>query len=283
LPFQTGSDIVWRAGEFVIKLSAPRWSEQIAWEARLLGHLVDRLAVTVPEVVSVGELDGWPYLIQRRVSGRALGEVWPTLDGPARRKLATRLGELCRQLHDQAAPTGSPDFETFWAECRLNPRERHAKGAWQGTANDTANDTLKSRWLESITPFLERVGELPKGPPALLHTELLGDHVLVAQRDGQWVPSGLIDFADGRPGAPEYELAAPAEFVFRGEPGVLAAFVEAYGWTERNGSHTAERALAWALLHRFGRLERALGAVRPLRPPDLPGLARALYGDLDRP
>lgn len=272
-PFASGSDVVWRVGEAVVKWTAPRWGEQMDREARVLEHLDGRLTVRTPAVLARGELDGWPYLVQRRLPGRALGEVWPGLDAAERLRLAGDLGALCRELHDAPPPPESPPFTPFWEACRRDPTARHAGPA--------AAQAL----VGELEPFLARLGELPRGPEALLHTELLGDHVLLERRAGGFVPSALIDLADARPGAPELELAAPVEFVFRGEPGLLAAFLRAYGWRERNGAlPTPECALAYGLLHPYGRLARALdaagGAGRPA-PASLRDLARALYGDLD--
>ena len=103
--------------------------------------------------------------------------------------------------------------------------------------------------------------------------------MLVAERGGRVVPCALIDFADGRLGPPEYEFAAPVEFVLRGEPGLLRALLTAYGDDPAAlGPARSERMLAWALCHRFGSLARMLRAVAPARPRSLAELARTLYG-----
>ena len=131
---------------------------------------------------------------------------------------------------------------------------------------------------DAIPDFLAE-HDLATEPRVPLHTELLDQHVLVSERGGRPVPSALIDFADARLGPAEYEFAAPVEFVFRGEPGLLAAYLRAYG--ERGsalGPARSERMLAWALCHRHGSLARMLAAVAPAAPRSLPELAARLYG-----
>jgi hygromycin-B 7''-O-kinase len=157
-----------------------------------------------------------------------------------------------------------PDGWTdFWRGCRSDVARRHARPG--------ASEAL----VAEIEAFLAGVGELDASGRALLHTELLGEHVLVEQRSGRHELSALIDFADGRVGPPDYEVAAPVEFLFRGERGLLGAFLEAAGMPSDDAG--AERRLAWALCHRFGSLARMERAVEPVRPASLSELARLLY------
>lgn len=144
--------------------------------------------------------------------------------------------------------------------------------------------------LDEIEPFVERQGfarpaddantspEHPASTLVALHTELLGEHVLVSERGGAPRLSALIDFADGRVGPREYDLSPPAEFVFQGEAGMLEAFLAGCGLAPQEiRPALGERLLAWNLCQRFGRLARLLEAVQPARPATLSELARRLY------
>ncbi len=265
-PFPAGSDVVWGAGAHVVKLSEPRWAEAIENEARTLAHVAAALPLDTPRPVAQGRLGGWPYVVMTRVHGEALGTIWSALDRRGRLALSAALGELLATL--RAAP--------------LPPLEEHS-AAWQAFMTARLEGAVAwhrrrgagEAWLAQLPPFLAATPRPPM-PLALLHTELLGDHVLLEQRGGAWRPCALLDFADARVGDPRYEIAALVEFVFKGEPGCLGACLEAAGDPLARGGEAAGRELlAWALLHRFASLPRALAAAGGAV--DLEDLARRLY------
>lgn len=265
--FESGSDIVFDLGAAIVKLTAPRWRAQMANELEWLRWLEGRLELPAPRLIASGELEGWPYQISSRVDGRPLAHVWPTLDRDARLLLARDIGRAMRAFHDVPLD-GAPfpgDWPQFLAERRRGVvAHQRARGA-------------SEPWLAEIEAFLDRT-DRPERPLVALHTELLGEHIFVAEVDGVWRVSGLIDVADARIGHPDYEIAALAEFVFRGEQGLLGACLEAYGWPAADlARQMAPRLTAWALLHLFASLPRALDAVEPASPASLDELARQLY------
>lgn len=266
-PFPTGSDIVWSAGDRVIKLTAPKWATEIASEAAGLRRVRGRLPVDTAAVEAVGALEGWPYIVMTRVAGRPLGEAWPGLDPGARMGLAADLGRLTRVMHGLAGADEAGGWPAFWARCTADVPGHHAeRGA----------PALLAR---EVGPFLEAEGPLRPSGFGLLHTELLDAHVLVTERAGQTELCGLIDFADSRVGPADYEFAAPVEFVFKGEAGVLRAFLLGYGDRPDRLDHARSRQmLAWALCHRFGDLARMVAACGGGPPDSLDALASRLYG-----
>jgi hygromycin-B 7''-O-kinase len=224
-PATSGSDVVWLSSSAVIKISAPAWADEIDAEARWC----EAAQVPTPQVLAVGREQDWPYVITQRLPGRGLDQVWAHADRAERLLWAARLGELVAALH--ATPvTPDPGWDAYVAESRRQAPER------ERAITDTAAFLADVRWTHA--------------PHVLLHTELLGEHVLVDD-DGV---TGVIDLADGRVGHPLYEVAAPVQFLFKGEPGLLTAFFDAWG-RERPD---AETLLAWSLSHRFGRMARVL-------------------------
>ena len=265
-PFASGSDVVWGTPAHVVKLTAPCWADEIDAEARGLARVAGRLSVRTPEVVAGGELAGWPYVVTTRVAGSALGDAWPRLAREERLDLAAALGRLIAEL--RAVPVD--DVPDDWPEFRRahlgEPARRHARGG--------VDESL----LEPIDAFLARFPDLDDEPRAFLHTELLGEHVLVAPVDGRLELAALLDLADSRVGPAGYELPAPVEFLFRGEPGLLRALLLESGTALGDDDELAsQRTLAWGLTHRFGSLARMLAAVAPDRPRTLEVLARNLY------
>lgn len=259
-PFETGSDVVWAAGEHVIKLTTPRWREQLANEARWLEWIGGRLPVATPELVAAGEHRPWPYVIMSRVPGRAIAEVWPGLDRDQRLGLAAELGRLTGRLHElEPPPEPDADWERFWKGCRRDVAGRH-----RGPRH----------LVDEIEGFVGSL-ELADSSRVALHTELLDQHVLVGER---LEVAGLIDFADARVGPAAYEHAASVEFIFRGEPGLLRAYLLGRGEPAETLSRDRSREmLGWALCHQFGSLERMLAARAPKNPGCLDELATSLY------
>jgi hygromycin-B 7''-O-kinase len=204
-------------------------------------------------------------VIQSRLSGRALGTVWPDLDRSRRLRLAHALGRTTAELH--AAP-GFPDdgsWVAFLEERRRRVEAHHRSLGAPGT------------WVERVGEFVQSV-PLGESEPVFLHTELLDEHVLVEERGGRWEIAGLLDFADSRAGDPHYEFAAPIEFIFRGEPGCLPSFLRGYGWGEGELTPEAARRLAaWGLLHQFGSLPRVLEIAGKPEPRSFEELAERVY------
>lgn len=265
-PFATGSDIVWSAGAHVVKLTAPCWVDEIAAEASALARVQGRLSLASPELHARGELEGWPYVVMGHVPGEAIGELWAGTSNAERVRLAGELGELTRELHALGDESEAQAWPHFWAKCCEGVAARHeARGA-------------PAKWVRQIDGFLDAVGTLEPQAFGFLHTELLDAHILARREEHGVQLCGLIDFADSCVGPVDYEFAAPIEFLFKGEPGALRAFLLGYGESESAlDLERSKRLLAWALCHRFGSLPRILAACGPDAPDTLEGIAGSLY------
>lgn len=263
-PFATGSDVVWGTRDHVVKLTAPRWTDEVEAEVRLLRHVAGRLPVSTPGVVATGALAGWPYVVMERVPGRPLGDAWEDADDTTRLRLAHELGEATAALHALPLPLEPRPWAPFWAET-LARRARHL-----------ARPGTPAHLLAEVPGFVERAGPLAQSPLVLTHTELLHEHVLVSDDEGPRI-AALLDFADGRVAPAAYEFAAPVEFVFRGAPGALDAFLDGYGDRGPRDAARSRTMLAWALCHRYGSLRRMLAKLGGPEPAELDELARRLY------
>ncbi|MFT4978747.1 MAG: hygromycin-B 7''-O-kinase [Myxococcota bacterium] len=240
-PEAGGSDVVWGTAEAVIKLTAPRWAAEIGAEARAAQWLAGKLPFETPRLLGQGEIQGWPYVITARIGGVSVARVWSGLRRDERLRLAARLGEATAALHAVPPPEGPDGWEDFLAARRADLQHRHRK----------APEGLQ----EQLGAFMKAAPPEPAGGRAWLHTELLDEHIHVTEAAGGWAVCGMLDFADGRVGAPGYDLTAPAEFIFKGEPGLYRAFVSAYGLPDAE----PEGLMRWYLLHLFSNLSRMLG------------------------
>jgi hygromycin-B 7''-O-kinase len=229
-----GTHVVYRAGDRIVKLYVPLWLEDFRAERAALKPL---RGLPVPELLAEDELEGWPCLVLSVVPGVAAGEVWPTLDGDARRGLAREIGSLMRRLHEQApVPELAIDWNAFVEERIAVAEEFHA---------------VEEPWRSWIRSRLAVFREQPS-TPVLVHADITEEQVLVREGPGGWTVSGLIDFGDAMMGHPHYEFIAPLAFFCFGDPGVSRALLEGYGL--RPTRDLEESLTTWCLLHRFGNL-----------------------------
>jgi hypothetical protein len=99
---------------------------------------------------------------------------------------------------------------------------------------------------------------------ALLHTEIMREHLLVSQDGaGAWQLSGLIDFEPAMRGAPEYEFAALGVFAAAGDARFLRRALLAYGYSDSELDTGRRRLMGWTILHRYSHLSAYLARLPP--------------------
>jgi hygromycin-B 7''-O-kinase len=263
-----GTHVCFAAGrDHVVKLFAPFWPRDFAVESAC-AEVVRGLGVESPEIVASGELEGWPYLVLRRLAGERLDRAWPRLDARSREVIAGELGAFAARLHAlslrglDALPR---DWEGFVHAQRERCLEHHrAHGA------DEA-------WLAATRGFLERaLDPSPRRVP--LHADLCDDNLLVREAGGRARLVAVLDFADARVGDPEYEFAGPSLFLASPDGSLQRACLRAYGYAEQDlDERLALRLTAWVLLHRYVHLPDVLASVGSPAPRDPVALARRLW------
>src|ERR1035441_5572382 len=83
---------------------------------------------------------------------------------------------------------------------------------------------LGEAWLEQIPEFLDSV-PLPGQPDlALLHTEIMREHLVVDP--GRWTLSGVLDFEPAMIGDRGYEFASVGVFTSRGDARLLGRIID---------------------------------------------------------
>jgi hygromycin-B 7''-O-kinase len=247
---------VYAAGDAVLKIFPPPYAASAEVEAGMLAAVHGRLPVATPGLRHAGEFAGWDYLLMDRLPGEPMAAVWDTLGPSARDRIAERLGAAVAALHAIPGDDGG-DWHDFVDQQRDVCVARHrALG-------------LDRAWLGQIPAFLNSVDL--GAAPVLLHTELGGEHLLVA--DGAL--SGIVDFEPARPGAPEYDLCGFG--IHAGDAAFAVAALRAYGRV-RIDHDLSRRLLAWYLLHQYGNLAAALDRLPAPAESTLDALATAWYG-----
>ena len=261
-----GSNLVASVGDTrVVKLFPPFLRYQCDSERVALAVLHGALApVVTPELLHVGELDGWPYLVITRLEGVSLEDAWRQAAAAEQVQLLGQIGALIAQVHmldpGPIAAIG-PRWDDFLTAQRAGCVARHRRLA------------LPAPLLAELEAYLDRV--MPAIPrivaPVILTGEYTPANLLVTRRADRWQLTGLIDFGDVWCGAADYDLLGPATFLAAGDVARLGALLAARGYSPGElVPALRDRLMALLLLHRHS----DLGA--QLRIPDWRGRAHSL-------
>ncbi len=254
VPFQAGSAAVFSSGSTVIKVYHPADLEDCQREICTLELIGNQINVAVPKVVATGKERGLSYLVMTKLPGIPMIECWQDIPAAERVELLEKLGVTTRKLHEIETPEDSilfVDTEAFITEQKKSAHERQRV------------HKLPSPWLEQINGFLDSV-DLIDVKSALLHTEIMRDHVLVSQQGNKWELSGIFDFAESMTLPVEYEFASVGLFVSQGNSQLLRSFLLAYGYEESElDIELSKRLLVYSLLHRYANLSWYLEIMPP--------------------
>jgi len=265
-------------GRLVVKIQWPHYLDDLPRELEAHRLLEPHREVRAPRVLAAGAVESeltWHYLIQERLPGRSLGEVRGHLPRRDLDTIASALGEMIAVLHALPVPTAGPltgDCEQWFGFLQAQV-ERAAQ-------HHAPSLTQAPHLLSELPSYL--AGAMPLAPPdfrlAVLHCDLTADHVLVAEREGGWRVTGLIDFGDVMAGHADYEWIALHLDCFAADAALTQRFLRSYGYGALDEAFP-RRLTAYSFLHRFGDAGFVLGAVGgPRAVGSLAGLERRLWG-----
>jgi hygromycin-B 7''-O-kinase len=253
----TGSSVVFLAGaDHVIKLYAPMWRAQLDAEGDVLPRVVGRLGVATPELVVRGELEGWPYLVMRRLGGAPLVTVWPEVPASEQVAIVEQLGAALAAMATVDA-AGVRVLEPAWPALAA---ERRAAASADGQA------------------FLATLPDLAAAPVAPVHADAHHEHVLLARVDGRWTMTGLFDFADVRIAPREYDLVTPGAFIVRGRRDLARGLLRGAGYADQAlDEGLARRLFGFELLHLWADVARDAAMIGAPAGLSMDELARAFW------
>lgn len=226
---------------FVVREYRWPYEEEELQRARkevILHQLLRRHGVPVPEVLATAEEDDWDAALLEYLPGRPLGEITNELTAEARARAWRSVGEVMRRVH-------SIDYPTEDAGVIVGEKVRSFdEGSWGGfcrggTIKHAVRLQERRPDLHIDLDRLETLGDrfqpvLDDTPRVLLHNDSHPWNVLVAETEGAWECSGVLDWEHAWVGDPTWDLVRMD--LFRLKP--IGATPEAY-WSGY-GRHPTE-------------------------------------------
>ena len=231
----------------IIKFFPPMVANDLKREVAAYLALGDRVP-HLPLLLSHGRYQDrieWPYLVVSCIPGQAWREISARLSAGQAEGLVAELGRMARLTHEiSLPPNGTWPAVGAWAVLVASRLAQVGDDLRRGTA-------LQNGLIEEIESLLATTSWYDQRP-CLLHSDLTEDHLLVAERDGEWFVTGLIDWADAEVGDPIYDWVAVWFSVCRRDPRLFGAFLSGYGARESWDGNFLNRLMALTFLHRFG-------------------------------
>ena len=255
--FPQGENIIFLVdARLVIKIFAPR-RENYLRETAALDFARGKPGIPTPELLHVGEVDGWSYLVMTQLAGHASREVWSDIGTRDRLEIISCLGAAMAAWHSFEAPL----------QTSLN-RD------WQGFIQKQAQTAVARQracnanpeWLESLPAYIaERLDLLPEDhKQVFLHGDIHGGNLLLAKDGARWKISGLIDFGDSLCGFNEYEFVAPGVLMVQGNSELQKSMLSAYGYQESQlDSSLRARLMLLTILYECSDLRKYALRLRP--------------------
>lgn len=228
-----GRNVVFLNDTTIVKFGPPCWAGDMAREAAALQFVAGRLPVVTPTLLAVNVLDGWEYLIQARLPGTNLWELWTALDAAQRATLARQHGELMAALHALPIDAEPPLLPFDWARMVAEQRATCAAAIAVSGVN-AALAAQAASYVAAAEPLLAN-----DTAHVLLHGDLSHLNFLVTQHGDRWQITGLIDWGDAKIGPRTHEFISPGMHMYRGDGAALSHWYRGYGWDamERTAQH----------------------------------------------
>ncbi|MDI1267402.1 MAG: aminoglycoside 3'-phosphotransferase/choline kinase family protein [bacterium] len=255
--FTTGTNIVIALDDkHILKIFPPLLRDQFVSERSALALLQGKLAIAIPELVALGERDGWPYLVITRLSGVLGSQAWPSMPEADKERVLAGIGRTIAEVQRvPAGPLGAiePDWDTFMRGQIAGCRDRHTRLGLAPKFLDGFDDLLRGA---PARVALDR-------PAAILTGEYIPENFLLDQDGSGWRVAGLFDFGDVMTGRAEYDLLGPSAFMCAGMPRRVRSLFDGFGYSAAGVDFDLKRRLMTLML-----LHRASDPVRHIAIPD---------------
>ena len=254
---EQGENIIFFVDErFVIKIFVePR--NNFPREKASLEFAHGKTSLQTPEILFVGEIESFPYLVITQLAGVLMREIWGDLEDREKSPPVEQLAVAARELHSHSVPDDfgfKHDWGEFVRRQSIETLERQQRGG------------VSAEILAALPEFIEaNLKLLPQTiEPVLLHGDIHPGNVLMQERNGCWEATGLFDFGDSFPGFYEHEFVAPGVLVIQGKRELQRAHFLAYGYREIDlDLDFRARLMLLTILYECSNLRRYAERLRP--------------------
>jgi hygromycin-B 7''-O-kinase len=252
-----GENIIFFVDErFVVKIFVET-RNNFPRERASLEFALGKTNLQTPEILFVGEIEGFPYLVLTQLAGILMREIWNDLTDREKLPAVEQIAAAMRELHSHSVPADF-GFQRSWREyVRLQSVET-LEMQQRGGVNDKV--------LVALPDFIETNLKLLPGKiePVLLHGDVHPGNVLLQEKNGRWEAAGLFDFGDSFPGFYEYEFVAPGVLMMQGKRELQRAHFLAYGYRETDlDLNFRARLMLLTIIYECSNLRRYAERLRP--------------------
>ncbi|MFI6813446.1 amino acid adenylation domain-containing protein [Nonomuraea sp. NPDC050328] len=256
--------------ELIFKLYPGLFTDRMRKERRVYELLAGSGAPAPAVVLADDSKRDLPqaYLVMTKIPGQPLSQVSATLDEESIERLYRDMGRVLRAVHSVELTAFGP-FDGL----QEPTNDAYVGGEFETKAarfaefgGDPELHAALVAKLRTGRPLLSRCAT-----PVLLHHDFHERNVMVAEQDGRWELTGVIDVENALGGDPLMDLARTDYFAVRGDARRRRALLEGYGplpadWAERLAFYRLYHALdQWHWLATIGEvsaLEPITGEIR---------------------
>ncbi len=252
---ENGEHIVFLIDDsFVIKIYRP-FRRCFEREKKALEFVGGRTNFKIPEIVQIGEIEGFNYTLMTQLSGVAMTRAaWLTLPRNEQVAVVAELAVGLKTIHSLDADSFDCDWSEF-VEDRANTF----------VERQIARD-VNSQVIESLPAFIEtNLKLLPKDfRTVFLHGDVHFGNLRFQKSGGDWQISGLFDFADSRRGFHEYDFLAVGILMIQGQAEIQREFFKSYGYHENQLDKSfRKRLMMLTMLYETSDLRRYAQRLKP--------------------
>lgn len=203
-------------------------------ERKALETVGGRINLRVPEIVAIGQFEGFDYMLMTRLAGDLLTRGdWLKIPEKQQTEFIAKLAAGLRQIHE----TRFEDFSDNWAEFVADRAATFIERQIAHGVNPKIIDALP-RYLEENLPLVPVQTET-----VFMHADVHFGNLSLVQTEKSLEIGGLFDFADSRRGFYEYDFLAVGVLMIQGQGALQREFFRAYGYAEHELDEAMQRRL----------------------------------------
>lgn len=193
-------------------------------ETNALNVLSGKISFNIPEVVQIGEFEGFRYVLMTRIGGELITRAdWLKVGEKQQVEFISKLAVGLKQIHE----INPESFENNWAEFVENRVETFI--------NRQISHGVNQKVLNALPKYIEEnLQTIPKNEPTVfMHADVHFGNLSVFIKNEKLEIGGLFDFADSRRGFFEYDFLAVGVLMIQGQSNLQREFFTSYGYAEK--------------------------------------------------